>query len=108
MLDRQVLNFQEEGFQLPASLQCREMIWDASGLHENFYQFVRIEILVTFLYIAYVYHEILTRLNGIFTHLGWVDVDFSTSECKYILMFPKKNQHINANYALQHFLHRKE
>ena len=33
-------------------------------------------ILATFLYIAYAYNEIFTRPNGIFTHLGRVDVDF--------------------------------
>ena len=33
-----------------------------------------------FLYIAYVYNEIFIHPNGIFTRLGWVDVDFfSTS-----------------------------
>ena len=34
------------------------------------------EILATFLYIAYVYNEIFTRPNTIFTRLGRVDVDF--------------------------------
>ena len=32
-------------------------------------------ILAMFLYIAYVYNEIITCPNGIFTHLGRVDVD---------------------------------
>ena len=33
-------------------------------------------ILAIFLYIAYVYNEIFTHPNGIFTRLGGVDVDF--------------------------------
>ena len=38
-------------------------------------------ILDIFLYIACVYNEIFTRLNGIFSRLGRVDVDFfSTSD----------------------------
>ena len=55
----------------------------SSGWHKPFYQLVRITILTIFLYIAYVhemYNEIFTPLNGIFSCLGWVDVDFfSTS-----------------------------
>ena len=52
----------------------------SSGRHENFYQLVQIMILTIFLYISYVYDEIFTRPNGIFTRLGRVDVDFfSTS-----------------------------
>ena len=33
-------------------------------------------ILAIFLYIPHVYNEIFTRPNGIFTHLGRVDIDF--------------------------------
>ena len=37
-------------------------------------------LLAIFLHFAYVYNEIFTCPNGIFTHLGWVDIDFfSTS-----------------------------
>ena len=52
----------------------------ASGWHEIFYQLVRIIIFAIFLYIACVYNEIFTCPNGIFTHLGRVDVYFSTSD----------------------------
>ena len=47
-----------------------------SGRHENFYQLVWIMILAIFLYISYVYNEIFTCPNGIFTRLERVDIDF--------------------------------
>ena len=46
-----------------------------SGWHKNFYQ-LNWMVLAIFLYISYVYSEIFTRPNGIFTRLGRVDVDF--------------------------------
>ena len=48
----------------------------SSGRHEIFYQLVRIMILAILMYIAYVYNEIFTSLNGILTPLGLLDVDF--------------------------------
>ena len=57
-------------------IKMKTFPFQCSGWHENFYQLVRIEILATFLYIAYVYNEIFTLPNGIFTGLGRVDVDF--------------------------------
>ena len=41
-------------------------------------------ILAIFLCIAYVYDEIFTRLNDIFTRLGWMDFDFFYL-CKHVL-----------------------
>ena len=57
---------------------CSESVlaYDLNGRPENFYQLIRIEIFPTFLYITYVYNEILTRPNVIFTRLGRVDVEF--------------------------------
>ena len=44
------------------------------GQHKNCYQLIWIMILDIFLYIAFVYNEILIHSNGIFTSLG-VEVD---------------------------------
>ena len=50
--------------------------WLSSGQAEHFYQLLPMIILAIFLYIAYVYNQIFTHPNGIFTRLGWVDIDF--------------------------------
>ena len=57
-----------------------QTVWSlGGGRHENLNQLVWIMILAIFLYIAYVYNEFFTYPNGIFSHLGRVDVDFFLS-----------------------------
>ena len=50
--------------------------------------FIRIIILAIFLYISYVYNEIFTRPNGIFTCLEQVNIDFF-----FYLCFSQKYTH---------------
>ena len=63
---------------------------------KNFYQPVRMMtlpvVIFPYMYIAYVYNEIFTRLNGIFTHLGRVDVDFLPPLCYVIDIFVSMTQ----------------
>ena len=59
-----------------APLRAYSAGWLMQWSTRKFYQLARIMILAIFLYIAYVYNEIFTRPNVIFTCLGQVDVDF--------------------------------
>ena len=61
--------------QIYGDVKCRQAVikqWSS----RTFYQLVWMIILAIFLYIAYVYNQIFSHPNGIFTHLGWVDIDF--------------------------------
>ena len=54
-------------------------LWACNGWHENFNQLIWIIISAIVLYIAHVckeYNEMFTYLKGIFSCLGWVNIDF--------------------------------
>ena len=50
--------------------------WFCSGKHENLYQHAWMIVLAIFVYIAYVYNEFFTHLNGILVCQEQVFIDF--------------------------------